>query len=140
MRTLERTKKAARVLAKEFEDDPVIRYMLCAFESEEKRVEYLPNYFDKLIKAAALNHAKFDEANDWSACAVWMPPKCRVDNTLTLLPAGFISLLWNCGIQGCSVCFVPLSPYSVSFSCTAAGRWYSSMYVSRRGGLYSSAR
>lgn len=110
--TPERTRKASRFLAKEFEDDPVIRYMLCAFKSEEKRIQYLPYYFDILIKAAALNHGIFDEANDWSACAVWMPPGCRIDNALTLLPAGFISLLWNCGAQGCSVCSAHLNLHS----------------------------
>jgi hypothetical protein len=84
-------------------DDPVIRYMLDSMSSE-KRAAYFLRYFEILLSAAALNSARFDEADGWSSCAVWMPPGRRVDNPATLLPAGLISILWNIGIQGCRVC------------------------------------
>jgi hypothetical protein len=72
--------------------------------SPEARLAYIPNYFDGLLTAAAMNNAIFDEAGDWKSCGVLMPPGCRVDNPLTFLPAGFISMLWNIGVGGCQVC------------------------------------
>jgi hypothetical protein len=69
----------------------------------EARLAYLPKYFDGLLTAASMNQAKFEEADDWKACGVLMPPGCRVDNPLTIIQAGFISMLWNVGIGGCQV-------------------------------------
>ena len=69
----------------------------------EARLAYLPKYFKRLLTAAAMNKALFHEADDWKCCGVLMPPGCRVDNPLTLLPAGFIPMLWNIGIGGCQV-------------------------------------
>jgi hypothetical protein len=50
-----------------------------------------------------MNHGEFAEADDWKCCGVLMPPGSRVDNTWTLLPAGFIPMLWNIGVRGCQV-------------------------------------
>ena len=72
--------------------------------SAEKRLAYLPSYLGKILTAAALNNAVFDEIDDWSSCAVWILPGYRVDNPLTLLSSGFLGLLWNIGITGCLVC------------------------------------
>ena len=69
----------------------------------EARLAYLPKYFDVLLTAAAMNNAIFDEADDWKACGVLMPPGCRVDNTWTLIPAGFFPMLWNIGVGNCKV-------------------------------------
>ena len=101
-RTLEWLSNAVNLLSKAFENDPVITYMLGSMRPE-KRVAYLPKYFDALLTAAALNKATFEEVDDWSSCSVMMPPGHRVDNPLTMLPSGIIPLLWNVGIKGCSV-------------------------------------
>jgi hypothetical protein len=71
--------------------------------STETRIAYLPRYFNTLLTAAAMNNASFMEANDWESCNILMPPGHKVDNPWTLLPAGFIPLLWNTGIRGCQV-------------------------------------
>lgn len=42
--------------------------------SEEARLSYFPSYMHSLLKAASLNDAVFEEANDWSCAAVWMKP------------------------------------------------------------------
>ena len=76
--------------------------MLCSM-NPKKRLAYLPRYFSALLTAAALNQAIFDEADDWSSCAVWMLPGRRVDNPWTLLPAGFLPLLWDIGLARVSV-------------------------------------
>jgi len=107
----ERVRSAAKLLSEEFVDDPVIRYMLDSMSSE-KRAAYFLRYFEILLSAAALNSARFDEADGWSSCAVWMPPGRRVDNPATLLPAGLISILWNIGIQGCRRMLLEFGPQS----------------------------
>ena len=72
--------------------------------TKEERLAYLPDYFDVLLTAGAMNHATFEEIDNWGSCAVMMPPGYRVDNPFTLLQSGFLSVLWNCGFGGCSVC------------------------------------
>ena len=71
--------------------------------STEKRLAYLPKYFDALLTAAALNKATFEEVDDWSSCSVMMMPGYRVDNPWTFLPSGIIPMLWNIGVKGCAV-------------------------------------
>jgi hypothetical protein len=63
----------------------------------------MPEYFQTLIKAAALNSVSFEEANDWQCTAVWLPPGKRVDNFWTLWPAGFVGCLMKLGVAGCKV-------------------------------------
>jgi hypothetical protein len=92
-----------------FANDPVINYMLCSMPTRSARLAYLPAYFQTLLKAAALNHASFDAIGPdgkYEACAVFMPPGKRVDNTWTLVPAGFLGCLWRMGWNGCKVCYV----------------------------------
>ena len=92
-----------------FANDPVITYMLCSMPSQSARLAYLPNYFQALLKAATLNGASFDAIGPdgkYEACAVLMPPGKRVDNTWTLIPAGFLGCLWRLGWGGCKVCYV----------------------------------
>lgn len=74
-------------------------------KDDTARLAYLPTYFRTLLKAAALNDATFDEIDNWKCCSVIMPPGKRVDNTWTLLPAGFLGTLWNLGVSGCQVWF-----------------------------------
>ena len=69
----------------------------------EARLAYLPKYFDSLLTAAAMNNAVFHEVGGWRGCGVLMPPGYRVDNIWTMLPAGFIPMLWKIGIGGCQV-------------------------------------
>lgn len=71
--------------------------------SPDARLAYLPKYFDGLLTAAALNKASFAEVDNWKCCGVLMPPGCRVDNIWTILPAGFIPMLWNIGVGGVQV-------------------------------------
>jgi hypothetical protein len=114
-----------------FAPDPVITYMLSSMPSQAARLAYLPDYFSTLLKAAALNGGSFDVIEDpsgeYEACAVLIPPGKRVDNTWTLLPAGFVGCLWKLGLGGCRVsrsillscisssCFFRRVVYLVSF-------------------------
>ena len=88
--------RATELLAKVFTTDPVLRFMLSGL-SDEARLAYLPEYMHSILKAAALNDASFVEANDFSCCAVWMPPGKRVDNPFTILQAGLIGVMWRGG-------------------------------------------
>jgi hypothetical protein len=76
--------------------------------SPAQRSAYLPSYLSALLKAAALNSATFDEANDWASCGVLMPPGKRVDNPWTMLQAGLVGMAWKVGRGGCMVCFFPI--------------------------------
>ena len=92
--------KSSDVLARTFTEDPVIMFMMSSLP-EPARLAYLPAYMHSLLKAASLNSAIFEEANDFACCAVWMPPGKRVDNPFTLIQAGFIQCLLRLGIGGC---------------------------------------
>jgi hypothetical protein len=72
--------------------------------SEEQRLVYLPKYVSALLTAAALNHASFHEVGDWHSCGALMLPGYKIDNPFTLLPVGFLSVLWTIGIRGCQTC------------------------------------
>lgn len=72
-------------------------------KSREQRLEYLPQLFHVLIKAAVLNDATITEIDDWQACAVWLPPGKKVDNWATNFQAGFLRVLWDLGIYGVRV-------------------------------------
>lgn len=65
-----------------------------------KRLALLPGYFHVIIKAAILNDAIVTEIDNWSACAVWMPPGKSVDNWATNFQAGFLRAFWNVGAVG----------------------------------------
>lgn len=80
--------------------------MLSSMDRED-RLAYLPKYFSSLLTAAAMNGGMFDEANNWKTGGVLMPPGHRVDNPWTILPAGFIPMLWTIGISGCKVEYSP---------------------------------
>lgn len=94
------------MMAEVFKDDPVIRYMTSSLSQAEHEA-YLRPYFRTLWKAALLNDATFQEANDWSCCAVWMPPGKHVDNWLTIIPAGFIGSVVRLGVGGGKVSWLP---------------------------------
>ena len=96
----ERIESASALYKDAFRDDPVVTYMLCNL-SIEARYTYLMSYFRALMTGAGLNNAIFEEAADWSACSVLMPPGCRADNTWTLLSAGLPQVLWKIGFKGC---------------------------------------
>lgn len=91
---------ASEVYKDAFKDDPVITYMLEKL-SPSQRYEQLYNFFTALMTAAALNKGVFEEVEDWSAASVLMPPGERVDNPLTLIPAGLIRLIFKAGIKSC---------------------------------------
>lgn len=108
----ERVQNATEVLSKAFETDPTITFLLNSM-SHEQRLKYLPKYFSALVSAAALNHASIEEVDDWKSCGVLVPPGYKIDNPFTLLPAGFLSVLWTIGIGGCQACLriLPLLQY-----------------------------
>jgi hypothetical protein len=99
---LEYLPKATEVIARNFKEDPAIKYMLCDLP-EDERLAYLPTYIHSLLKASALNDGVFQEANDWSCAAIWMPPGKRVDNMWTVIPAGLFGAVWKLGIKGLKV-------------------------------------
>ena len=100
--------RATALISKTFTTDPVIRFMLSSLPDND-RLAYLPAYISTLLKAAAINDAVFEEANDWACCAVWMPPGKQVDNPLTMLQAGILGVLWRIGVGGCKV--IKCSPF-----------------------------
>jgi hypothetical protein len=97
-----RVDNASELLSKAFEEDPVITYMFYTM-SKEKRLTYLPKYFDALLTAATINHAIIDEIGGWKSCGILVPPGHKVKNPFTLLPAGILPTLYNIGFKGCQV-------------------------------------
>ncbi|KAF1811986.1 hypothetical protein P152DRAFT_474223 [Eremomyces bilateralis CBS 781.70] len=88
--------RISTVYTRAFAHDPVIEYMLGM--TPEKKSAYLPKYFDYLTVAASLNKGLFFEANDWSSCAVCMPPQQKIDSPRTLIPSGLIWMTLDVGI------------------------------------------
>ncbi|QIX02323.1 hypothetical protein AMS68_007840 [Peltaster fructicola] len=97
----ERIADTSKMYQDAFKDDPAFRYML-QHMSDGERYAYLYRYFTKLLKAAALNHGIFEEIEYFSSATVVLPPGKRLDNPLTLLPAGLASFLWEVGLRGCA--------------------------------------
>ena len=95
--------KSADTIATIFKDDPVIRYLTSSL-SKEAHYTYIAAYIHTLLKAGMLNEAIFQEANDWSCCAVWLPPKARLDGPLTIIRAGFVQCIFKLGLGGVKVC------------------------------------
>ena len=73
---------------------------------EDERLAYLPDFMHSLLKASALNNGAFQEANDWSCAAVWMPPGKKIDNPFTVIQAGLVGIAWKIGIRGCKKMFI----------------------------------
>ncbi|KAK5132609.1 hypothetical protein LTR08_008808 [Meristemomyces frigidus] len=95
----ERVPQTSILYSDSFRTDPTVTYMLANL-SPPARHAYLYTYFTALVTGAALNHAVFSEAADFSSCLVLMPPGCRADNPFTLLQAGLLGVLWNIGLKG----------------------------------------
>lgn len=94
----ERVPAAAELYEDAFRIDPVITYLLSSMVPAA-RLAYLREYFSRLLTAAAMNKAIIHEAGEWGSCGVLMPPGCKVDNPLTMIPAGIFPMLWNIGLQ-----------------------------------------
>lgn len=120
---IDRVPNAVKVLGQAFEDDPGVRYMLNNL-SAEKRLAYLPSFFDVLFKLAGRNHATFEEVDDWSCCALFVPPGYSVDDLFTLPPWGMVGMVNTLGIRGMMVSgyisfrLLPLSPHTHCASST----------------------
>lgn len=99
---LELLSSAAALNGRVFSTDPVISYMLLNLPQEE-RLAYLPTYWEILIKSALLNDAVITEADDCKAASVLILPGQCVDNTWTLVCAGFLGVLWRIGFPGFKV-------------------------------------
>lgn len=95
--------RSAETIAMIFKDDPLIRYFTSSL-SKEAHYAYMAPYIYRILKAATLNNAIFQEANDWSCCAVWLLPGARIDGFLTIIRAGIIQCLFKLGIGGVKVC------------------------------------
>lgn len=66
--------------------------------TEERKNAYLPLYFHGLLTAAALNNGTFSFLDNDDCCGVLIPPGSHVDNPLTLIPAGFVGMVWTIGL------------------------------------------
>ena len=71
--------------------------------STEKQLAYLPSYLNVLFKLAARNSATIEEIDDWSCCAVFLPPGCSVDDPFTIPPWGILEMVKTLGIPGLMV-------------------------------------
>ncbi|KAL7009393.1 hypothetical protein EMMF5_001024 [Cystobasidiomycetes sp. EMM_F5] len=117
----ERAEDALAVIVSAFGDDPAVRYITRRFQ-EPQRLEYLPHYMRALVKAGGLNGGIFDEIGNWGATAIWMPPGKRVDNPLTLLPAGMLGVLYNIGLKACYRMLYEYGPQADKFKSEALGK------------------
>jgi hypothetical protein len=90
------------LLSDAFETTPTITYLLSSLTLEQRNA-YRPKFFSAILTAAALNGAIFAEANGWKSCGVLIPPGKKVVNLSTLLPSGFLSVMWSIGLGGCYV-------------------------------------
>ncbi|KAF2757159.1 hypothetical protein EJ05DRAFT_477377 [Pseudovirgaria hyperparasitica] len=90
---------AGRTLSKCFNDDPVIRFIVHTLP-EPRRLAYLPKLFDTFAHAGAINGATFYSANSWQSAVILMPPGSSLDGPLTVIRAGFLSVLWHAGLDG----------------------------------------
>ena len=93
---------ATTVLSEAFEDDPTVTYTLPTM-SKEQRLAFLPKYFLSLVTSAAMDNASIDGIDNWKSCGILIPPGSHYDNTLAMIQAGFLSVLWAAGIEGCRV-------------------------------------
>lgn len=89
--------RAIPLMAEAFATDPIITYVLHHM-TQAQLSAYLPKYFDGLLTAAAMNKGIFAEADDFKSCTILMPPGCHVDNPWTLIPAGFVGMVWDVGL------------------------------------------
>ncbi|PVH88973.1 hypothetical protein DL98DRAFT_508815 [Cadophora sp. DSE1049] len=101
--------RAIPLMAEAFATDPVITYLLHHM-TQAQLSAYLPKYFDGLLTAAAMNKGIFAEADDFKSCTILIPPGCHVDNFWTLIPAGFIGMVWDVGIAATYRMLGDLSP------------------------------
>ncbi|KAH7360381.1 hypothetical protein BKA65DRAFT_492964 [Rhexocercosporidium sp. MPI-PUGE-AT-0058] len=101
--------RAIPLMAEAFATDPIINYLLHHM-TPAQLTAYLPKYFDGLLTAAALNKGIFAEADDFKSCTILMPPGCHVDNLWTLLPAGFVGMVWDVGVAATYRMLGDLSP------------------------------
>lgn len=88
--------KHSDALAVIFRTDPAIRFVTSGLPWDG-HLKFLRQYMGALQKGAYLNDGIFQEVNDWSCCAVWMPPGKRVDNPLTLVQAGLVTISLKLG-------------------------------------------
>ncbi|GAW20309.1 hypothetical protein ANO14919_098110 [Xylariales sp. No.14919] len=93
----ERIDKVAEILAASFHGDPLYTYILHDINSP-KRKAYLPKLLRGVVAACVLNGGSIIEVDDWSACAVFMPPGKKPDNVHTLVRAGITSTIWDLGM------------------------------------------
>ncbi|MCJ1231965.1 hypothetical protein MMC12_008645, partial [Toensbergia leucococca] len=113
-----RIEAATALLSEAFEDDPTIVYLL-SFPTKAQQLAYTPTYFRTLLTAAALNNASIDEVDDWKSCGIMMPPDSSLTNPLTLIPAGFASVIWTLGLGGLQRMLWEMSP--LTSACKAKG-------------------
>ncbi|KAL4967139.1 GNAT family N-acetyltransferase [Aspergillus stella-maris] len=98
----ERLDPASNLLGRVFDEDPILRYMLCNLNDEDF-LRYLQPYWRGLLRAALLNGGVISEADGWKSVAVILPPGRSVDSPWTIIPSaiGFLGTLWRIGISGC---------------------------------------
>lgn len=108
--------------------------MLCNLTTERKNA-WLNSYFTRLLTAAGLNGAIFDETCDFASAQVTIPPGKKVDNTWTLIPAGIFGALWMMGVKGCRrmlVEFTGLSEKAKKTGLKGEKRFYYIFFIATR--------
>jgi hypothetical protein len=81
-----------KVIGPAFEEDPVYSYFLNKWTLAQRK-EIIPKMLYHLVKACALNDAKFIEAGNWGSCVCLVPPGKKMENPFTILQAGLIPML-----------------------------------------------
>jgi ribosomal protein S18 acetylase RimI-like enzyme len=77
----------------------VVRYLLNRLP-EPRRIEYLPSWFAAMSRACTLNDGHLVGASGFSTTAIVMPPRRKIDNWKTMLPAGFLPVCAKAGPRG----------------------------------------
>lgn len=91
--------RAAALHGESFKDDPVMNFILNTLPVGERR-DYLPTWMGQLVTAGSLNSGIFDEIDDFSCSALWLPPGRSIDNLRTYWKAGLHRMLYRIGFVG----------------------------------------
>ncbi|KAF2209914.1 hypothetical protein CERZMDRAFT_99972 [Cercospora zeae-maydis SCOH1-5] len=91
--------RTAPLFAKIFRNDPTIRYMLSSLPVSQRQA-YMEEWFQTILKAAAISDAVFQEADDWSCMAVWLKPGTKVVTLRAIVDPAFIRTVFKLGLGG----------------------------------------
>lgn len=101
----ERLEQAVRMLAPEFYDDAMFRYMHSTFQIDKERHAFMHIFMRALIKVALIEHAVVLEVSDWGAAGVLVPPGGNLGDPLTIVRANAIPAMLKLGLKNIPVSF-----------------------------------